>query len=147
MLAKRCAMAFAAGITGIALFATGCSSAQTSDSVSTESPLPSDAYAPLTDYPDQVIVYRPGMLDTSLTVDDVPQWPGPDPSEFLENPRAGEITSGESGWLSGQEAHAVYDAALEHDALLQDGQEPDELTGAIWAAEGEAQWLVVEPQG
>lgn len=144
-MTKRYGIAVAAGVAGIALFATGCGSAEASGAGITTWSLPY-AYTPLTSYPDRVIVYRPAMLDTGLTVDDVPQWPGPDPSEFLENPPAGGITSGESGTLTGNDAHTVYRAARNRDVLLQEGQDPIDVTDALWAVDGDVQWLVVAPQ-
>ena len=55
-------------------------------------------------------------------------WPGPDPSEFLEP----SPPSGESGQVVGEQAGAVYVAALDN---------PD----AHWNVGGTVQWLVVEP--
>ena len=44
--------------------------------------------------PDRVAVHRPAWIDTDISPDDVPVWPGPHPSEFLmPTPPAG--TSGE----------------------------------------------------
>ncbi|WP_216695115.1 hypothetical protein [Dietzia psychralcaliphila] len=88
------------------------------------------------------------MVDTALTVADVPEWPGPAPSEFMES----NYPSGLCGTLTGPEAKHVYEAALEHPiALLQEGQlleEGEILSGtpdALWASEGVVVWLVVEP--
>lgn len=88
------------------------------------------------------------MVDTALTADDVPEWPGPAPSEFMEpdNP------SGLCGTLTGPEANVVYEAALEHPtALLEEGQLEDgeilnDAPSALWESEGVIVWLVVEPQ-
>ncbi|MGJ0183644.1 hypothetical protein [Corynebacterium glyciniphilum] len=93
--------------------------------------------------PDTVVVYRPGAIDNNFTADDVPAWPGPDPSDVLEpNP-----PSGERGTISGDDAAAVYQAALENpETLLQDGQAPRDVTGAVWWVNNHAEWLVVEPQ-
>lgn len=137
---KRYVMAVVAGLAGIGFFAAGCGSAGSSDTADSESSVLS--YWPIVSYPDHVIVYRPGMVDTSLTIDDVPDWPGPAPSEFLEP----HYPSGEVGVLTGQDMRIVFDTALEHHAVLKEGQAPNALTGALWAAEGVVQWLVVDPQ-
>lgn len=87
-------------------------------------------------------------MDTALTVDGVPEWPGPAPSKSMEP----NYPSGQCGTLTGPEAKDVYEAALEHPtALLEEGQleEGEILSGtpdALWASEGLIEWLVVEPQ-
>lgn len=145
---------YAAGVgacfTGVALLA-GCGSGGTSGSSSTEM-APVESAPPSTAQeraiPEKVIVCQPGMVDTALTVDDVPEWPGPAPSEFMEP----NYPSGLCGTLTGPEAKDVYEAALEHPtALLEEGQlEEDEIMSgtpdALWASEGVIVWLVVEPQ-
>ncbi|MFC4604308.1 hypothetical protein [Rhodococcus kronopolitis] len=78
--------------------------------------------------PDRVVVHRPGFIDTDITPADVPVWPGPHPSEFLEP----SPPSGESGEVVGEQAGAVYLAALGN---------PD----GHWNVGGTVQWLVVEP--
>lgn len=93
--------------------------------------------------PDEVVVYRPGAIDNNLTAEDVPAWPGPDPSEFLEP----DPPSGERGTISGDDAAAVYRAAQENpETLLHDGKEPRDITGAVWWVDDHAEWLVVGPQ-
>lgn len=93
--------------------------------------------------PDEVVVHRPGAIDNNFTAEDVPAWPGPDPSEFL----APDAPSGERGTISGDDAAAVYRAAQGNpETLLQDGQEPRDITGAVWWVDDHAEWLVVEPQ-
>lgn len=90
--------------------------------------------------PQDITVYRPGMLDNDLTQDDVPLWPGPAPDDFL-SPHS---PSGESGELSGDDAEVVYQAALDNPgSLLEEGQDPSEMTSAVWWVDGGAQWLVV----
>lgn len=81
-----------------------------------------------TPIPGQVAVHRPGLIDTSLSPDDVPTWPGPDPTEFLKP----SPPSGESGEIAGELAGAVYLAALDN---------PD----ALWNVGGTVQWLIVDP--
>jgi len=98
--------------------------------------------------PKAVIVCQPGMVDTALTVSDVPEWPGPRPSEFMEP----SYPSGLCGTLAGQEAKDVYDAALQRPpALLEEGQleksaSLSETSRALWGSAGDIVWLVVEPQ-
>ncbi|MGO1963913.1 MAG: hypothetical protein ACTH2Y_00225 [Corynebacterium sp.] len=94
-----------------------------------------------TNLPQDIVVYRPGMLDNDLTQDDVPLWPGPDPDDFL----APHSPSGESGELSGDDAEVVYRAALDNPgSLLEEGRDPSDATSAVWWVDGGAQWLVVE---
>jgi hypothetical protein len=78
--------------------------------------------------PDRVAVHRPAFIDTDISADDVPAWPGPDPYEFLEP----SPPSGESGEITGAQAGAAYMAALDN---------PD----ALWNVGGTVQWLVVDP--
>lgn len=93
--------------------------------------------------PVEVVVHRPGAIDNNLTAEDVPAWPGPDPGDFLEP----DPPSGERGTISGDDAAAVYRAAQEiPGTLLQDGQEPRDVTGAIWWVDDHAEWLVVDPR-
>ena len=145
---------YAAGVgacfAGVALLA-GCGSGDTSGSTSTETaPVESthsSAAQELT-VPEEVIVCQPGFVDTTATVDDVPEWPGPLPSEFMEP----NFPSGVCGTLPGQEARVVYEAALEHPAALleegrlEEGGDLVDTTDALWALEGVVAWLVVEPQ-
>ncbi|MGP9723603.1 hypothetical protein ACT3SZ_06265 [Corynebacterium sp. AOP40-9SA-29] len=93
-----------------------------------------------TNLPQDITVYRPGMLDNDLTQDDVPLWPGPDPDDFLSP----HPPSGESGELSGDDAEVVYQAALDNPgSLLEEGQDPSDMMSAVWWVDGGAQWLVV----
>jgi hypothetical protein len=135
---------------GVALLA-GCGGDGTSGPVPTEVPPVESAFSSTAQalaIPEDVIVCQPGMVDTALTVADVPEWPGPAPSKFMEP----NYPSGQCGTLSGPEAKDVYEAALEHPtALLEEGQlEEGEILsgtpGALWASEGVIVWLVVEPQ-
>lgn len=143
---KRYATAVGAGLTGIALLA-GCGNGGSPGTPSTETTsteaTPTSETTNERTAPDRVIVYQPGFIDTYLTVDDVPAWPGPDPSEFLQP----DPPSGMSGTLTGPEAKVAYEAALEHpDALIEEGADPDNATAAFWGFEGIVLWLVVEPQ-
>ena len=144
---KRYATAVGAGLAGIALLA-GCgnggssSGTPSTETTSTEATPTSETTNERT-APDRVIVYQPGLIDTYLTVDDVPAWPGPDPSEFLQP----NTPSGMSGTLTGPEAQVAYEAALDHpDALIEEGADPDNATAAFWGFEGIVLLLVVEPQ-
>lgn len=93
--------------------------------------------------PDEVVVHRPGAIDNNLTAEDLPAWPGPKPGDFLEP----DPPSGERGTISGDDAAAVYRAAQgTPEMLLQDGQEPRDITGAIWWVDDHAEWLVVDPR-
>ncbi|MCY1658881.1 hypothetical protein BFG51_08025 [Dietzia alimentaria] len=88
------------------------------------------------------------MVDTTATVADVPEWPGPLPSEFMEP----SFPSGSCGTLTGQEARFAYEAAVEHPAaLLEEGRLDEggdlvDTADALWALEGVVAWLAVEPQ-
>lgn len=92
--------------------------------------------------PDELVIYRPGMVDTELTADDLPHWPGPDPAEFLEP----DAPSGERGTISGTDAATVYDVAQENpETLLEEHQAPADADEALWWVDGQADWLVIEP--
>ncbi|BBE47604.1 hypothetical protein ACIGKR_11375 [Rhodococcus qingshengii] len=111
-------------ITGLVLAVAGCGSG---DGEAAEGPGIAVA-AETKQVPDRVTVHRPGLIDTSISPFDVPAWPGPHPSEFLEpNP-----PSGESGEIAGDQAAATYAASLDN---------PD----ALWNVGGTVEWLVVEP--
>ncbi|MFI7161955.1 MULTISPECIES: hypothetical protein [Rhodococcus] len=111
-------------ITGLVLAVAGCGSG---DGEAAEGPGIAVA-AETKQVPDRVTVHRPGLIDTSISPFDVPEWPGPHPSEFLEpNP-----PSGESGEIAGDQAAATYAASLDN---------PD----ALWNVGGTVQWLVVDP--
>lgn len=141
---KRYTTGVGAGLAGIALLA-GCGNGESPGTPSTGTTSNQATPEATTEHavPDQVIVYRPGFIDTYLTVDDVPAWPGPDPSEFLQP----DPPSGMSGTLTGPEAQVAYEAALDHpDALIEEGADPDNATAAFWGFEGIVLWLVVEPQ-
>ena len=78
--------------------------------------------------PDQLTVRRPALVDTNQSVDDLPVWPGPDPSEFLvPSPPVGE-----EGELSGHQAMGVFVAAQNN-------------AGELWNVGGTVHWLVVVP--
>jgi hypothetical protein len=92
----------------------------------------------------EVVVYRPGMIDTGLTAGDVPRWPGPAPADFLDP----HPPSGERGTLTGDDAAAVYREAQENpETLLTDGRAPRDATGALWWVDHHVEWLVVDPVG
>lgn len=78
--------------------------------------------------PERVLVHRPAYLDTNISADALPVWPGPHPSDFLEP----SPPSGQSGEIAGEQAGATYVAALRN---------PD----ALWNVGGTVQWLVVDP--
>lgn len=98
--------------------------------------------------PEKVVVCQPGMVDTALTVDDVPEWPGPPPSDFMDP----TYPSGLCGTLTGPEAQIVFEAAVKHPAALMEegrvesGEGLSDTSDALWASEGVIVWLVVEPQ-
>lgn len=101
-----------------------------------------DTGTPPEGIPASVIVYRPGMVDLDPDSVHAPDWPGPDPAEFL----GPDPSSGEKGELTGEDAEAVYRATLDHpDALLTDGQGPGDLDAALWRVDWDVQRLVVEP--
>ena len=135
---------------GAALVA-GCGSDGTSGPAPTEATPVESAPSPTARelaFPESVIVCQPGMVDTTATVDDVPEWPGPSPSEFVEP----NFPSGSCGTLTGQKARVTYEAAIEHPAALleegrvEEGRDLVDTTDALWALEGVVAWLVVEPQ-
>lgn len=147
---RRYATAVGACLAGVALLA-GCgndgSSAQSATEEATAAGSPSSEATQERAIPERVIVCEPGMIDTALTVDDVPKWPGPPPRDFIEL----NHPSGPCGTLTGPEAEAVYEAAVNHPAaLLEEGRlesgENLSNTIALWAVEGDIAWLVVEPQ-
>ncbi len=78
--------------------------------------------------PDRVSVSRPYMVDTAVHAEDLPVWPGPDPSEILRPPADGP----ERGTVDGDDAAALYSAALENPP-------------ALWNVDGTVQLLVVDP--
>lgn len=148
---KRTATTVGAGLAAVALLA-GCGNAGTPDappveSASTAGPPTSETAQELA-VPDQVVVCQPGLVDTTATVDDVPAWPGPAPSEFMEP----TPPSGACGTLTGEQAQVAYDAAVQHPAaLLEEGRldhdrDLSDTTDALWASEGVVAWIVVEPR-
>ena len=151
---KRYATAVGAGLTGIALLA-GCGNGGSPGTPPTETTptetTPTSAATHERAAPDQVIVYQLVPVDIYETVDEVPAWPGPAPSEFME-PYPPTETSGPltnmSGTLTGLDAQVVYEAAVEHPnptAILEEG---DDLAKAhaLWGLEDNVVMLAVEPQ-
>lgn len=147
---RRCGAGVGVCFAGV-VFLAGCGSDGTSGPSPAEAtPVEgaSSSTAQELGIPDAVIVCQPGMVDTTATVDDVPEWPGPLPLEFMEP----SFPSGSCGTLTGQEARVVYEAAVEHPAsLLEEGRLEEggdlvDTTDALWALEGVVAWLVVEPQ-
>lgn len=148
---KRYAIVVGAGLAGAALFA-GCGSAGSSTTSPIEATSTSVSSSPEATHeravPGQVIVCQPGMVDTFLTLDDVPTWPGPPPSDFMEP----NYPSGLCGTLTGSEAEVAYEAAIKHPlALLEEGrvengESLNDTSEALWAVDGVVAWLVVEPQ-
>lgn len=121
-----------------ALLLAGCGGSSQDTSGPTDTSEPAAALGS----PGTVTVFRPGMLDTDLSPGDVPDWPGPAPADFL-GPGS---PSCERGELTGEDAELVHDAAVDHpEALLQDGQDPREASGALWSVDDNIEWLVVEP--
>jgi len=100
--------------------------------------------------PQSVIVCQPGMVDTALTADDVPAWPGPPPAEF-ELPAPTPAPRG-CGMLTGPQARTVYEAAVAHPAALleeghlESGDDLSDTSDALWGLDGMVVWIVVEPQ-
>lgn len=152
MLRRYAAGYLGASFLGVALLA-GCGSDGTSSSSPAEAPpvesTPSSTTQELA-IPEEVIVCQPGMVDTALTVDDVPAWPGPSPSEF-EMPTPTPASRG-CGTLTGPEAKVVYEAAVNHPAALLEegrlasGKDLSDTSDALWAVDAVIAWLVVEPQ-
>lgn len=112
-------------VAGLALAVVGCSSGS-NEVVGGTGITEAVESKPL---PDRVVVHRPAWIDTDISPDDVPVWPGPDPSEFLMP----SPPSGTSGEIAGAQAGAAYLAALGN-------------PGAVWNVGGTVQWLVVEPR-
>ena len=148
---KRYVTAVGAGLTGITLLAgcgNGGSSGTPAVQATSSGSSPSSETTRELPVPEQVIVCQPGMVDTFLTVDDVPTWPGPPPSDFMEP----NYPSGLCGTLTGSEAKIAYEAAIKHPAaLLEEGQVENgdglsDTPDALWAVEGVVAWLVVEPR-
>ncbi|RVW02425.1 hypothetical protein EF834_12665 [Rhodococcus spongiicola] len=111
-------------VAGLALAAVGCGSGG-NEAIEGTGTSVAETTEPV---PDRVSVCRPALVDTPISADELPVWPGPDPSEFLEpNP-----PSGECGEIGGEQASAVYLAALDN---------PD----ALWNVDGIVRWLVVDP--
>ncbi|MDV8003052.1 hypothetical protein [Rhodococcus sp. IEGM 1408] len=147
---KRYGTGVGACLAGVALLA-GCGNGGVSGALSTEATAvevaPSSAILEFS-VPEAVIVCEPGVLETALTVNVVPKWPGPAPPEFMES----NYPSGLCGTLTGPEVKDVYEAALKHPtALLDEGKlgRGESLSGApvaLWASEGEIVWLVIEPR-
>lgn len=146
----RYAKGVGACVAGVALLA-GCGNDGTSGPPSKEATTvassPASAPQELA-IPERVNVCQPGMVDTALTIDDVPTWPGPAPSEFIDQ----KSPSGLCGTLTGPEAQVVYEAAVKHPAALLEeghferGEGVSDTPDALWASEGVIAWLVVEPQ-
>lgn len=112
-------------ITGLALAVGGCGSGGDEVAAGTGIAVAADT----TPIPQRVVVHRPAWIDTDISPDDVPVWPGPHPSEFLMP----SPPSGTSGEITGAQAGVVYLAALDNPA-------------AFWNVGGTVQWLVVDPQ-
>lgn len=91
------------------------------------------------------MVCQPGLVDTNATVDDVPAWPGPPLTEFMDSTGPW----GACGTLADSEAHVVYQAALEHSdpgAIVEEGEEPSDDPGALWGLDSTVLLLVVQPR-
>lgn len=92
--------------------------------------------------PREVIVCKPGLVDTGATVDDVPEWPGPRPEDFMSPASA----SGTCGTLAGEDSRIVYEAALDNPgAILEEGQRPGDPAGGLWGLGTVVVLLSVEP--
>ena len=150
---RRHAVAVGVGLAAFGLVAacgSGGSSGQAPASESADEGSTSSEASPEPVVPDSVLVCQPGMVDTALTADDVPAWPGPPPSEF-EMPAASPVVRG-CGTLTGPVAHAVYQAALAHPAALLDegrlerGEGLSDTSDALWGVDGLVEWIVVEPR-
>ena len=147
-MVKRYNSAIVASLAGVAFLAScgigGSAGPPPVERASTESSPTSEA-AHERAVPDQVIVYQPGLVDTNATVDDVPAWPGPPLTEFMDSTGPW----GASGTLADSEAHVVYQAAVEHpnpDAIVEEGEEPSGSSGAFWGLDGVVVLLFVQPQ-
>ncbi|MGG7104626.1 MULTISPECIES: hypothetical protein [Rhodococcus] len=111
-------------VTGLALIPVGCGSKANEVA---EGPAISVTEA-AESIPERVSVDQPGLVDPSVSANELPTWPGPDPSGFLRpNP-----PSGQRGELAGTQATAVYLAAREN---------PE----ALWNVGGIVRWLIVTP--
>lgn len=133
-------------LAGLALVLAGCGSddpdpaprATEESSTATQATPAADVPA----IPREVIVCQPGMVDTNATVDDVPQWPGPKPVDFMSP----TPPSGLCGTLTGEDAKVVYEAALTNPgAILEKGEAPGDTGDALWGLGTVVVWLVVEP--
>lgn len=125
-------------LAGVALLA-GCGNevptgpAPTEEAQVESSPLSAPQVTAL---PERVVVCQPGMVDTALTAENGPEWPGPPPSEFIEL----NHPSGVCGTLTGLQAKDVYEAAINYPvALLEEGQletgeSLDSTTEALWSS-------------
>lgn len=147
---RRLAQGLCIGAAGIA-FLAGCGGADSSGqsgAAASSAARSSTAASQERAAPERVVVCEPGKVDTAASVDDVPAWPGPPPSEFMTP----HPPSGACGTLTGAQAREVYDAALGHPAALLDegrvdaGGDWSDTTDALWSMGSEIVWLVVEPQ-
>ncbi|MDH6680037.1 hypothetical protein M2284_004262 [Rhodococcus sp. LBL1] len=109
-------------VAGLAFAVGGCGSESNAGAEATDITVTAET-EPI---PDRVAVHQPGRIDTDISPDDLPVWPGPHPSEFLEP----SPPSGESGVIAGEQAAVAYVASLDN---------PD----ALWNVGGTVQWLVV----
>lgn len=145
-MGRRPASVIGAVLAGTALVVAGCGSDDPAPATTAEPDPAATTQATGTAeepaVPREVIVCEPGLVDTAATVDDVPEWPGPRPADFMS------ITpsSGACGTLTGPDAQVVYEAALDHPgALLEEGEEPGDSSDALWALDTVVVWLVVDP--
>ncbi|BCN46555.1 hypothetical protein RE9431_48110 (plasmid) [Prescottella equi] len=111
-------------VVGLVLAVGGCGSGDEAGSRTTDI----EAVAAAAPLPDRVVVRQPGYVDIGFPAEAVPAWPGPDPYEFLEP----SPPSGSRGEIVGEQAEAVYEAALDN-------------PGDLWNVGGIVRWLVVEP--
>jgi hypothetical protein len=146
----RYATGVGAFLAGVALLA-GCGNVGSSGPSPTEATSVESSPSSSTQevaVPGEVIVCQPGLVDTTATVDDVPEWPGPAPTEFMKP----TPSSGACGALTGADARVAYEAAVQYPAALleegrlAEGENLSDTTDALWALEGVVAWLVVEPQ-
>lgn len=151
---RRYATGVGACLAGVALLA-GCgnegSSGPSPTGEASAASTPSSEATQELATPEQVIVYKLVPVDIYETVEEVPAWPGPAPSEFMKpyppSEESGPLTN-MSGTLTGPEAQVVYEAAVNHpdpDAILREGDDVAE-TYALWGLEDSVVMLVVEPQ-